>query len=66
MAIGQGILPAGQADHIQINLGNVFTIGLLSILFVGAAQWTSQLLARTDIPVVSHLAIGAQYYLHAA
>lgn len=55
-----------QARHIELNAGNVFAIGFLSVLFVGAAMWTSNVLARTNIPVVSHLAIGAQYYLHAA
>lgn len=60
------ILAPGQANHIELNAGNVFAIGFLSILFVGAAQWTTNVLSRTNIPVVSHLAIGGQYFLHAA
>lgn len=60
-----GVIPGSQAEHIKINLGNVLTIGLLSVLWVGAAGWTSNILARTNIPVVSHLAVGAQYYLKA-
>ena len=60
-----GFIPSTQAEHIKINLGNVLTIGLLSVLWVGAAGWTSNILARTDIPVLSHLGVGAQYYLKA-
>ena len=59
-------LASRQAKHIELNAGNVFAIGMLSVLFVGAAMWTSNVLARTNIPVVSHMAIGAQYFLHAA
>ena len=55
-----------QARHIELNLGNIFAIGLLSLLFQGAAAWSSNWLARTEIPVASQLAIGAQTYLHAA
>lgn len=55
-----------QARHIELNAGNVFAVGFLSILFVGAAMWTSNVLARTNIPGVSQLAVGAQYFLHAA
>ena len=60
-----GIIPGSQAEHIKINLGNVLTIGLLSVLWVGAAGWTSNILARTEIPVLSQLDVGAQYYLKA-
>lgn len=55
-----------QARHIELNLGNVFAIGLLSLLWYGAAAWTSNYLARTTIPGVSQLAIGANTFLHAA
>lgn len=55
-----------QANHIELNLGNIFAIGLLSLLWYGAATWTSNYLARTDIPGLSQMAIGAQTYLHAA
>jgi hypothetical protein len=59
-------LSSRQARHIELNAGNVFAIGMLSVLFVGAAMWTSNVLARTNVPLVSHMAIGAQYFLHAA
>ena len=59
-------LPSGQAKHIELNMGNVFAIGFLSLLFYGAATWTSNYLARKNIPVVSQISIGAQNYLHAA
>lgn len=62
----EGILPRHQAEHIELTLGNVFAIGLVSLLWYGVASWSSNVLARTNIPVVSHLAVGAQYYLHAA
>ena len=55
-----------QAHHIELNLGNVFAIGALSLLWWGVATWTSNVLARTNVPVVSQLAIGAQNFLHAA
>lgn len=55
-----------QAKHIELNLGNIFAIGALSLLWYGFATWTSNYLARTEIPGVSQLAIGAQTYLHAA
>jgi hypothetical protein len=55
-----------QAKHIELNLGNIFAIGALSLLWYGVATWTSNYLARTEVPVVSQLAIGAQTYLHAA
>lgn len=59
-------LPRSQANHIELNLGNVFAIGFLSLLFYGAATWTTNYLARKDIPVISQGAVGAQNYLHAA
>jgi hypothetical protein len=55
-----------QARHIELNLGNIFAIGALSLLWWGFATWTSNYLARTEIPGVSQLAIGAQSYLHTA
>ncbi len=55
-----------QARHIELNLGNVLAIGALSLLWYGVAAWTSNLLARTTIPGLSQLAIGAQVYLHSA
>jgi hypothetical protein len=55
-----------QARHIELNLGNVFAIGMLSLLWYGVAAWTSNYLSNTTIPVLSQLAIGAQTYLHAA
>lgn len=65
--MADGVLSAGyQARHIEINLGNVLTIGILSLLWWGGATWTTNWLARTDIPVVSQLAIGGQTYLHGA
>lgn len=55
-----------QAKHIELNAGNVLAIGALSLLWWGFATWTSNVLARTNIPVISHMAVGAQNYLHAA
>lgn len=55
-----------QARHIELNAGNIFAIGMLSLLWWGAATWTTNVLARTNIPVVSHLAVGGQNFLHAA
>lgn len=55
-----------QARHIELNAGNVFAIGALSLLWWGFATWTSNVLARQNIPVVSQLAVGAQNFLHAA
>ena len=55
-----------QARHIELNAGNVLAIGALSLLWWGFATWTSNVLARQNIPVVSHLAVGAQNFLHAA
>lgn len=52
------------ANHIEINLGNVFTIGLLSLLWYGFADWTSAWLASKEIPVLSHAAVGAQVFFH--
>jgi hypothetical protein len=60
------LVPAGQSRHIQINVGNVLTIGILSLLWWGAASWGSHMLAEQDWPVISPLAVGAQNYLHAA
>jgi hypothetical protein len=60
------IVPASQARHIQINAGNVLTIGILSLLWWGAATWGSNVVARRNWPVVSPLAVGAQHFLHAA
>lgn len=55
-----------QSRHIELNAGNVFAIGALSLLWWGAATWGSNVLSRTNIPVISHAAIGAQQFLHAA
>jgi hypothetical protein len=55
-----------QARHIELNAGNVLAIGALSLLWWGFATWTSNVLARTNIPVVSQLAVGGQNFLHAA
>jgi len=55
-----------QSRHIQINLGNVLTIGVLSLLWWGFATWGSHMVAKQDWPVFSPLAVGAQTYLHAA
>jgi hypothetical protein len=55
-----------QARHIELNAGNIFAIGALSLLWWGVATWTSNVLARTNIPVVAQLAVGAQNFLHAA
>lgn len=60
------IIPSGQSRHIQINAGNVLTIGVLSLLWWGLATWGSNAVARQDWPVISPLAVGAQNYLHAA
>lgn len=60
------VIPSGQARHIPINMGNVLTIGVLSLLWWGAATWGSNVLARADMPVLSPLAVGAQNFLHAA
>lgn len=66
--IPEGLRPNAsyQARHIELNAGNVLAIGALSLLWWGAATWTSNVLARTNIPVVAHLAVGAQNFLHAA
>jgi len=56
----------GQAHHIELNLGNVFAVGFLSLLFYGAATWGSNYFARKNVPIVSYLSVGAQNYLHAA
>jgi hypothetical protein len=55
-----------QARHIELNAGNVLAVGVLSLLWWGFATWTSNVLARTDIPVVAPLAVGMQTFLHAA
>jgi hypothetical protein len=55
-----------QARHIELNVGNILAVGALSLLWWAFATWSSNVLARTNIPVVSHLAIGAQNALHAA
>jgi hypothetical protein len=55
-----------QSTHIELNLGNIFAIGLLSLLWWGGATWTSAWLARKDIPVLSPLGIAAQNFLHTA
>lgn len=55
-----------QSHHIELNAGNVLAIGFLSLLWWGFATWTSNMLARTNIPVVSQLAIAAQNFLHSA
>lgn len=60
------VITPSSARHIQINLGNVLTIGVLSLLWWGGATWGSALLAKRDWPVISPLAVGAQNYLHAA
>lgn len=60
------IITPAQSRHIQINAGNVLTIGVLSLLWWGAATWGSNVVARKDWPVISPLAVGAQNYLHAA
>jgi hypothetical protein len=60
------LVPVSQSHHIELNVGNIFAIGLLSLLFYGAATWSSNVLARTEIPVVSQVAVGAQMFLHAA
>lgn len=57
---------AASGNHIEINLGNVLTVGLLALLFYGGVAWASNVLARTNIPVVSQFSIGAQNFLHAA
>lgn len=54
-----------QAEHIKINVGNVLTVGILSVLWVGGTGWISAYLAKTEVPVLSQLAIGAQHYLKA-
>jgi hypothetical protein len=55
-----------QSRHIELNAGNVLAIGALSLLWWGFATWTSNTLARTNVPIISHMAVGAQNYLHAA
>jgi hypothetical protein len=60
------LISPNSAKHIAINPGNVLTIGILSTLWWGVMTWTSNVLARQDIPVISPLAVGAQNFLHAA
>lgn len=57
------LVPASQSEHIKINLGNIFAIGVLSLFWVGGAMWTADYLSTIDIPVVSQLAVGAKYFL---
>jgi hypothetical protein len=66
--IGKALTPNAhyQSRHIELNAGNIFAIGALSLLWWGFATWTSNVLARTDIPVISQVAVGAQNFLHAA
>ena len=68
MALPEGLTPNAsyQARHIELNAGNVFAIGFLSLLWWGGATWASNYLARTNIPIVSQVAVGAQNFLHAA
>jgi hypothetical protein len=60
------VITPSSARHIPINLGNILTIGVLSLLWWGGATWGSNIIAHQDWPVLSPLAIGAQNYLHAA
>lgn len=55
-----------QAKHIELNAGNILAVGALSLLWWGFATWTSNYLARKNIPIVSQLAYGAQSFLHSA
>jgi hypothetical protein len=55
-----------QSKHIELNAGNILAIGALSLLWWGFATWSSNVLARTNIPVIAPLAVGAQNFLHAA
>ena len=55
-----------QSTHIELNVGNVLAVGVLSLIWWGFATHTSAWLARMDIPVISPAAIGAQNFLHAA
>jgi len=55
-----------QATHIELNAGNVLAIGALSLLWWGFATWSSNVLARTNVPLLSQLAVGCQNFLHAA
>ena len=68
MEIPEGLKPDAsyQAKHIELNAGNIIAIGALSLLWWGAATWASNMLARTNIPVLSQVSVGAQNYLHAA
>lgn len=65
MAEGE-IKRLSSGKHIELNAGNVLAIGALSLLWWGAATWGSNMIARTNIPVISQMAIGAQTFLHAA
>ena len=60
------LVTPSEARHIKINPGNILTIGVLSLLWWGVATWTSNVVARMDIPVLTPIAVGAQSYLHAA
>lgn len=66
--IPEGLKPNAsyQARHIEINAGNIFAIGALSLLWWGFATWSSNVLSRTNVPVLSQVAVGAQNFLHAA
>lgn len=63
-----GFVPGGAASarHMELNLGNVFAVGFLSLLFFGFTDWTTAYLARKEIPVLSQVSVGAQLYLHGA
>jgi hypothetical protein len=63
MAEGNYLSVGRQVQHIELTVGNVFVIGLSSLLFYGAAQWGSLWLVRHDVPILSPLAVGALNYL---
>lgn len=66
MAIGEGVLPRRQAEHIELTLGNFLMVGLMAVLFETTVRWTSSWAARQEIPVVSQLAVGTQFLLKAS
>lgn len=64
MDIGEITSIKYEAQHIDLTLGNILTIGILSLLFYGGTDWVTNWAARTELPLISQLAVGAQNFLH--
>lgn len=51
------------AEHIRFNLGNIAVISFIAILALGIAVWGLRFVSNTNIPVVSHLAVGGRTFI---